>query len=340
VISRRIFIGIGLGVFAMPLAATSATFVAQCCAAEAQAGKVWRIGFLGVTSGPVPGSDPSPNAFLRRLRDLGYIEGKNIALEFRYSEGRTERYPVLAAELVNLKVDVLVAESTPAAIAAKQASSTVPIVMVSVDDPVGAKLIDSLARPGGNITGLSLLAPELAAKRLDLLKQTLPKISRVAVLWNSANEGMRLRFRETQIAAPVLGVTLQSVTVQSPDDFNTVFAAMTRDRPESLLVLADTVTVANSRRTVEFATRNRVPAIYEWRGFVDAGGLMSYGVDFSEHFRRAVYFVDKILKGAKPGDLPVEQPSKFELVINLKTAKTLGLTIPQSLLLRADEIIQ
>ena len=328
--NRRTFLcGLTLGTLSAPLAAEAQ-----------QAGRVWRIGFLGVTSGPVPGSDPSLNAFLRRLRDLGYIEGKNIALEFRYSEGRTERYPVLAAELVNLKVDVLVAESTPAAIAAKQASSTVPIVMVSVGDPVGAKLIDSLARPGGNITGLSLLAPELAAKRLDLLKQTLPKISRVAVLWNSANEGMRLRFRETQIAAPVLGVTLQSVTVQSPDDFNTVFAAMTRDRPESLLVLADTVTVANSRRTVEFATRNRVPAIYEWRGFVDAGGLMSYGVDFSEHFRRAAYFVDKILKGAKPGDLPVEQPSKFELVINLKTAKALGLTIPQSILVRADDVIQ
>ena len=327
---RRTFMAlISGGLFAAPLVV------------EAQpARKVWRVGFLAVGFRPVPGSPTSLDPFFHKLRELGYTEGRNVVLEFRYAEGRTERYPALAAELVSLNVDVLVAESTPAAIAAKQASGVVPIVMVSVSDPVGTKLVDSLARPGGNITGLSLLAPELSAKRLDLLKQTLPRLSRVTVLWNSANEGMKLRFNETQHVAPALGLTLHSVTVQRPEDFDGVFAAMSKDRPESLLVLADTVTVANSRHTVEFAARNRVPAIYEARTFVDGGGLMSYGIDFAEQYRRAAAFVDRILKGAKPADLPVEQPTKFELVINLKAAKALGLTIPPSVLARADEVIQ
>jgi len=286
------------------------------------------------------GSLPTVDAFIQGLRDLGYVDGQNLALEIRYAEGRTERFPALAAELVRLKVDALVVESTPAALAAKHASTTIPTVMLAVSDPVGVKLVDSLAHPGGNVTGLSILAPELSAKRLDLLKQTLPKVSRVAVLWNSANQGMRLRFRETQAAAPALGVSLQSVTVQSPDDFDTVFTAMVTDRPESLLVLADTVTSANSSRIIEFAAKNRLPAIYEAKNFVDAGGLMSYGVDFTDHYRRAATYVDKILKGAKPADLPVEQPIKFEFVINLKTAKALRLTLPPSLLLRADQVIE
>jgi len=310
-------------------------------ASEAQqAGKPFRIGFLAFGLKPGAGSDPLFDVFLQALRDLGYVEGRNVVLEVRYAEGRNERFPSLAAELVNLKVDVLVAQSTPAAIAAKQASSSVPIVMVVVGDPLGAKLIESLAHPGGNVSGLSLIAPELSAKRLDLFKQTLPKLSRVTVLWNSANVGMRLRVQETERAAPALGVTLQSVTVQSPDDFDGVFAAMSKDRPESLLVMADTVTASNSRRVVEFAARNRVPAIYEARNFVDAGGLMSYGLDFVDHYRRAAYYVDKVLKGVRPADLPVEQPTKFELVINMKSAKALGLTIPQSLLLRADQVIE
>jgi putative ABC transport system substrate-binding protein len=235
---------------------------------------------------------------------------------------------------------VLVAVSTPGALAAKQATSTIPIVMASVGEPVEVKLVDSLAHPGGNVTGLSLIAPQLAAKRLDLLKQALPQLSRVTVLWNSANQGMKARYQETQLGAQSVGVALQSVTVQSPDDFEPLFVAMTRDRPESLLVLADTVTVANRQRTVEFAARNRVPAIYEARTFVDSGGLMSYGVDFADHYRRTAFYVDKILKGAKPADLPVELPTKFEFVINLKTAKALGLTIPPSLLQRADQVIE
>jgi len=323
----RLAIALVLGLLAAPL-----TVSAQP--------KVWRIGYLTSGFREGPGSNPSLDPFSQSLRELGYVEGRNVTLEIRYAEGRTERFAALAAELVSLKVDVLVAASTPAAVAAKQATSTIPIVMLAVGEPVQVKLVDSLARPGGNVTGLSLIAPELAAKRLDLLKQALPKLSRVTVLWNSANEGMRSRFQEAQAAAQSLGVAFRSVTVQSPDDFESVFTAMTRDRPESLLVLADTVTVANRQRTIDFAARNRVPAIYEARVFVDTGGLMSYGVDFSDHYRRAAMYVDKVLKGVKPADLPVEQPTKFELVINMRTAKALGLAIPPSLLLRANQLVE
>jgi len=221
-----------------------------------------------------------------------------------------------------------------------KATSTIPIVMVAVSDPVGSKLVASLARPGGNITGLSLLAPELSAKRLDLLKQALPQASRVAVLWNVANEGMMLRFRETQTAAQALGVTIESVGVRTPADFEDAFASVTKGRPEALLVLADTVTLGQRNRIVQFAEANRIPAIYEVRGFVDAGGLMAYGIDLSDQYPRVAIYVDRILKGAKPADLPVEQPSKFEFVINLKTARALSLTIPASLLMRADQVIE
>ena len=323
------------------LSALTGGLLATPLTAEAQpAGKVYRIGYLTSGFKEVPGSNPGLAPFSQSLRELGYVEGRNLTLEIRYAEGRTERFPALAAELANLKVDVLVAVSTPGALAAKQATSTIPIVMAAVGEPVEVKLVDSLAHPGGNVTGLSLIAPQLAAKRLDLLKQALPKLLRVTVLWNSANQGMKARFQETQGGAQLLGVTLHSVTIQSPDDFDPLFAAMTRDRPESLLVLADTVTVANRQRTVEFAAKNRVPAIYEARTFVDSGGLMSYGVDFADHYRRTAIYVDKILKGTKPADLPVELPTKFEFVINLKTAKALGLTIPPSLLQRADQVIE
>jgi putative ABC transport system substrate-binding protein len=310
-------------------------------AAQAQpAGKVWRIGYLTSGFRSEPGSNPNLDQFIQKLRELGYVDGRNITLDIRYAEGRTERFPALAAELVDRKVDVLVAASTPGALAAKQATSTIPIVMLAVGEPLAVKLVDSLAHPGGNVTGLSLVAPELAAKRLDLLKQALQKLARVTVLWNAANQGMHARFKETQLAAQSLGVALQSVTVHSPDDFEAVFSTLTKDRPEGLLVLADTVTLGNRQRTIEFAARNRVPTIYEARMFVDGGGLMSYGVDFADHSRRAAVYVDKILKGARPADLPVEQPTKFELVINMRAAKALGLTIPSSLLLRADEVIQ
>ena len=315
--------------------------VAGSLAVGAQpAGKMWRIGFLSTGFREGPGSDVRLAPFLDGLRELGYVEGRNVTLETRYAEGRTERFPALVAGLVDLKVDILVATSTPGALAAKQATSTIPIVMAAVGEPVEVKLVDSLAHPGGNITGLSLSAPQLAAKRLDLLKQALPKLSQVTVVWNSANQGMQARFQETQSGASLLGLAMRSIAIQSPDDFDALFEALTRARPESLLVLADTVTVANRQRTLDFAAKNRVPAIYEVRAFVDDGGLMSYGINMSDHYRRAAFHVDKIIRGAKPADLPIEQPTKFELVINLKTARTLGLALPPALLQRADQLIE
>jgi len=327
---RRAFLtALGGGLLTTPLAARAQP-----------ATKTWRIGFLTSGFREGAGADVRIAPFSRGLRELGYIEGRNVILETRYAEGRVERFPALAAELVELKVDVLVATSTPGALAAKRATSTIPIVMAAVGEPVEVKLVESLAHPGGNITGLSISAPQLAAKRLDLLKQALPKLSRVTVLWNSANQGMQARFQETQRGANLLGVSIHSIAIQSLDDFDPAFGAMMKNRPESLLVLADTVAVANRQRAIEFAARNRVPAIYEVRAFVDDGGLMSYGIDMSDHYRQAAVYVDKILKGAKPADLPIEQPTKFELIINLKTAKALGLTIPPSLLQRADQVIE
>jgi len=302
-----------------------------------QAGKIWRIGILSYGSAASPGP---VTVLLQGLRDAGLAEGRNAVFEIRYSEGRTEPFPGFAAELVALRVDLLVAISTPAIVAAKKATTTIPIVMALASDPVGAKLVASLAHPGGNITGLSLLAPELTAKRLDLLTQTVSPLARVAVLWNLDNEGMALRFREAQAASRVLGVNIQSVGVRTPADFDDAFASIAKERPNALLVMADTVTMGQRKRTADFAASHRLPAIYEARDFVDVGGLMSYGIDFGDHFRRAASFVDRIVKGAKPADLPVEQPTKFELVINRNTAKALGLTIPQTLLLRADEVIE
>jgi putative ABC transport system substrate-binding protein len=307
-------------------------------AAEAQqTGKISRIGIL---SGASPASQGNLTALLQGLREAGLVEGRNAIFEIRYSEGRTERFPAFAAELVTLQVDVLVASGTPAAVAAKQATSTIPIVMVAASDPVGARLVASLSHPGGNITGLSQLAPELSAKRLDLLTQAVSPLTRVAVLWNLDNEGMALRFRETQAASRVLGVSIQSVGVRTPADFDGAFAAITRERPHGLLVMADTVTLGQRKRAADFAASQRIPAIYEARAFVDVGGLMSYGIDFVDHFRRAASFVDKILKGAKPANLPIEQPTKFEFIINLKAAKQIGLTIPPNVLARADRVIK
>ena len=323
------------------LIALCAGLAAWPLAAEAQqAGKVPRIGYLSwgsLASGPNPYRD----AFLQGLRERGLIEGQNIAIEYRSAEGRFDRLPDLAAELVLLKVDVIVTSTTPAIQAAKQATSTIPIVMAVAGDPVVTGLVASLARPGGNITGLSQLAPELAGKRLELLKETLPKLTRVAVLWNSSSTAMIHTFREAQVAVEALGLKLQSMEVQGdPADFERVFLAITRERPDGLFVTLDPFTSLHRRRIVELAAKNRLPAMYASREFVDAGGLMAYGPSLPDMWRRSATFVDKILKGAKPSDLPIEQPTKFELVINLKTAKALGLTIPSSLLLRADQMIQ
>ena len=290
-------------------------------AAEAQqAAKVTRIGYLvgNLAVGP-----HLPKAFRQGLRDLGYVEGPNLVIEIRDAEGKLERLPALAAELVALKVDVILAGSTPHALAAKQATRTLPIVFAAADDPVGSGLVTSLARPGGNVTGLSLLAPELVGKRLELLKQAVPGVTQVALLWQPGGLGggtLRDMLKEAEVAARALSVRLQFVEARSPDDLDTAFAAMKRERAGALSVLTSLMFFVERRRLVDLAAKNRLPAMYPWREGVDTGGLMAYGPNIPDLFRRAATYIDKILKGAKPADLPVEQPTRFELVINLKTA--------------------
>ena len=307
---------------------------------EAQpAGKVPRIGFLG-------GARPSGGEFLleafrQGLRDLGYVEGKSILIEWRNAEGKLDRLPHLAADLVRHKVDVIVAGAGEhGALAAKQATSTIPIVFPVSADPVGTGLVASLARPGGNITGLSILGAEVGGKRLELIKEVVPKASRVAVLWNASNPAKAIELKDTQAAAVPLRVTLQSVQVRGPNDFDSAFSAIIKGRPDALITFSETLTLGHQKRIVDFAAKNRLPMISEIREFAEAGGLMTYGASLSDNFRRAATYVDKILKGTKPADLPVEQPMKFELVINLKTAKQIGLTIPPNVLVRADKVIK
>jgi len=285
-------------------------------------------------------ANPNTGEFLQALKELGYVDGKNIGIEYRWAEGKQNQLSDLAAELVALKVDVIVARNTPATLAAKRATTTIPIVMVGPGDPVRLGLVASLARPGGNITGLSLLSTELTGKRLELLKEAFPKIARVAMLWNSADSAMTLRVKEAEVLAQGLGVTIQRVGVQEPNDFEAAFAAMSSKAADALLVVLDTFTILHQRRVLEFAAKYRLPAMYERIDFVEAGGLMTYGPSLSEIFRRAAVYVDKILKGTKPGDIPVEQPTKFEFVINLKSANQIGLTIPPNVLVRADRVIR
>jgi len=296
-----------------------------------------RIGYL--FPGP-RGFWLSIEALQRGLRELHYVEGQNIAIEYRFAEGKPELLPALAAELVRMKVDVIVAWATEATLAAKQATTTIPIVMTGVADPVKSGLVASLARPGGNVTGTTTLAADLRGKLLEMLKETVPDLSRVAVLWNGRSSAMELRVKEAEAAARALGVTLQSVGVQGPDDFDRAFAVMTQERPDALLVVLDTFIFVQRSHILDFAATHRLPAMYEIRDFVDEGGLMTYGPSFLDRLGRVATYVDKILKGAKPGDLPIEQPMRYELVINLKTAKALGLTIPPSILFQADEVIR
>ena len=298
--------------------------------------KVPRVGVLW------PGSPPDKwdEAFRQGLNALGYTEGRNILLDYRWAEGKQERLPELAQELVHLNIDLIVTISAPAIFAAKQATETIPVVFAGTSDPVRSGFVASLARPGGNLTGLSLMAPDLAAKRLELIKSVAPAASRVAMLWNASDEGMAIRVKQAELAAPALQLTLLSPELRSPADFDSAFTALTRDPPDALLTFVDPFTMRHRTRIIEFAATARLPAIYEDRIFADAGGLISYGPSVLDNCRRAATYVDKILKGAKPADLPVEQPTKFELVINLKTAKTLGLTIPPSLLAHADEVIE
>jgi putative ABC transport system substrate-binding protein len=301
-----------------------------------QPGKISRVGVLN--AGSPTSMSGRVDSFRLGLRELGYIEGKNIFLEMRFAEAKQDRLSDLATELVQLKVDVIVTATTPAVLAAKKATIAIPIVFAGAGDPVRAGLVSSLARPGGNITGLSILSSDLEGKRLELLKETFPKITRVAYLWNPAAPGTGLK--GMQSAAPALGLQLQSLEVRNPKDFDSAFAAIIKERAQALTAAAHPVIDTNRQRIVDFASKNRLPAIYSSSEFISAGGLMFYGVSFSDLYRRAATYVDKILKGAKPADLPVEQPTKFELVINLKAAKHIGLTIPPNVLVRADKVIK
>ena len=301
--------------------------------------KVPRIGYLSPTSPSV--SPTRIDAFRQGLRELGYIESKNIVIEYRYAEGKFDRLPSLAAELVSFKVDLIVTTGPTVTRAAKEATTTVPIVMATDTDPVGNGFVASLARPGGNITGLSALAPELSGKQLELLKEVVPKLSRVAVFGTSTNPGNAQMLREVKLAAGAFGVKLQYLEVRSPKDIETAFRAATKERAEAVLYLVAGLVDAGHRTEItDLAVNSRLPVIYTGRASVEAGGLMSYGVNTADLDRRAATFVDKILKGAKPADLPVEQPTKFEFIVNLKAAKQIGLTIPPNVLVRADRVIR
>jgi len=323
------------------LAGTGAVLLAAPLATEAQqATTIARIGWLGTQAA---GGPHLLEAFRQGLRDLGYTEGRNVVIEYRYSAGKSEQLPALAAELVALKVDVIVAANTPAALAAKRATRTIPIVCPAFPDPVATGLVTSFARPGGNVTGLSFFGPELVGKRMELLKQAMPGISRVAVLLvpTDVAEGQgEATLKAAEVAARRLGVRLQIVEARGPGDIDRAFSDMTKERTDALTLLGGRMLFEERGRVVKLAAKKRLPAVYGLKEYVDVGGLMAYGPNVQELFRRAATYVDKILRGAKPADLPVEQPTKFELVINLKTAKALGLTIPPSLLARADQVIE
>ena len=318
---------------------TAASLAAALAAAAPQPGKSYRIGYLA--PGATSSLPAALEAFRHELRDRGYVEGQNLAIEYRWAGGQDDRLQALAEELAGLKADVIVVEGhTPAIQAAKRATSSIPIVMGVSGDPVGSGLVASLARPGGNVTGTTILTPELAGKRLELLKEALPRLSRLAVLWNASNPVKALDWQQTQKAARELGLKLQSLEVRGPRDFERVFAQASKDRADALLTFPDGLINFAKGRIVAFAAGARLPAMYPHRDFVDAGGLMTYAPSYTDLFRRAAVQVDRILNGAKPADLPVEQPTKFELIVNLRTARTLGLTIPQSLLARADQLVE
>ena len=326
---RRTFVGTAAG----------ALLVKAFPAYAQQAAK--KVPRIGVLYGSTPASvSKSVEAFKQGLREHGYVEGQNIVVERRYGEARPERMAEVAAELVRLKVDVIVTSTDVAIAAVKQQTRTIPIVMAGSTDPVGTGFVASLARPGGNVTGLSSLSPELGAKRLELLKEALPGLSRVAIVWNPDVRGGVLEYKETESAARSLRLQLQSVEVNRADDFDRAFAALRTARAEALTVAASSVAFRNRSQIASLAQKNRLPSIFGLREFADAGGLMAYGPNYADGWRRAATYVDKILKRAKPADLPVEQPTKFELVINLKTAKALGLTIPKTMLLQADQVIE
>jgi putative ABC transport system substrate-binding protein len=304
--------------------------------AHAQKETTRRIGVLYL------GAPPNANldAFIQGLRELRYVEGKNILIEYRFAEGKAERLPELARELVLLKMDAIFTAGTPAIFALREATKTIPIVFFSSSDPIGTGVVASLAHPGGNITGISVLASDLWPKRLELLKEICPKLSRVAMVWNKGNAGMALEAKATQDVAGPLGITLQDRGVKDPNELEVIFGVVSKDRPDGFLALTDPVLNSYQKRILDFLAKNRLPAIFDNQAWVEAGGLISYGANYADAFRRAATLMDKILKGTKPADIPVEQPTKFELVINLKTAKQIGLTIPPNVLVRADKVIR
>jgi putative ABC transport system substrate-binding protein len=322
----------------MGIIAIAVTFAMCGAAVEAQQpAKIPRLGYLMALS---PDQSPDLKAFRQGLATLGYVEGKNIVIEYRYAEGKLDRLPDLAAELVALKVDIIVALNPPSARAAKNATTTIPIVMRSTDDPVTTGLVASLARPGGNITGLTSMATDLIGKRLEILKEAVLRSSRVAVLRNPTAADAALKWHEAETAGRALKLKLHSVEVSAPNDFESAFKAAIKNRAQALIVLRNPLIVNNRTKIAELATKSRLPAIYDDHEFVDAGGLMSYGTDLADLNRRAAVFVDKILKGTKPADLPVERPMKFEFIVNLKAAKQIGLTIEPNVLVRADKVIR
>jgi ABC-type uncharacterized transport system substrate-binding protein len=320
------------------LGALAGALLAAPVAAWAQPGKVVRIGFLSPASASDPRMRGLLDAFRRGLVELGYVEGRAFRIESRWAEGRYEQLPRLAAELVALRVDVILTVAVPAIRAAREATRTIPIVMASVVDPVATGLVASLARPGGNITGLSNMAPDVTGKLLEILKQIVPNASRVAVLWNPGNPGNEPQLRAAEAAGQALGIRLQSLEARTPDDLDPAFAAMARQRADALVVFADVMLNEQRVRIAGLAAAGRLPAVYGQEG--PAGGLITYSANTPDLFRRSATYVDRIVKGAKPGDLPVEQATRFDLVIDLKAARALGLTIPQSLLLRADQVIE
>ena len=319
-------------VYALPVLILATIHLAEA----QQPTRMHRVCFLSSRAG----IEVRDEAFRQGLRELGYIEGKNIVVEWRFAEGKLDRLPALAAELVRLKVDIIITGGPPATRAAKEATSTIPIVMTFDPDPVGSGFIANLARPGGNITGLSTFAPELSGKQLELLKEVVPRLSRVGVLGTSTQPGYAQVAKEIAIAAEALGVTLQILDVLTPNDIETAFRNASKGHVEAVLVLASAVVAPHRTQIVDLAAKGRLPAIFPYLEYVEAGGLMSYGVQVNDLYRRAAIYVDKILKGAKPADLPVEQPKKFEFVINLKAAKQIGLTIPPNVLARADKVIK
>ena len=319
--------------------ALCALLVTLCAAAQAQqAKKIPRIGFLGNSTAALEANLVGP--FRDGLRDLGYVEEKNILIEYRWAEGNYERFPALIAELMALKVDVIVTAGTPATQAYQKAKTSIPLVMVAVGDPVGTGIVASLNRPGGNITGLTSISPELEGKRIELLREVIPKLSHIAVMWNPKNAYHAIENKEVETAAGALKIKVLYLGVEAEEHLDNAFAHILKDKPQALLVLADRVFLHSRARIMDFSVQHRLPGIYAYLELVEAGGLMSYGPSYADMHRRAAAYVDKILKGAKPADLPVERPMKFELVVNLKAAKQIGVTIPPNVLARADRVIK